>query len=144
MGNKIVTRDEQSISVSESFSKVTDYIRSLTDAYSLDDQTSASDELGTAFGINKGNVFSMLESLSLSEIGKLLADTTNVSEDFTYQQDKPISNSLAVAEAFAYLKEQGQISNSVSVSESINVQLFLGGASSVLNASTTNTYSINS
>lgn len=144
MGNKIVTRDEQSISVSESFSKVTDYIRSLTDAYSLDDQTSASDELGTSFGINKGNVFSMLESLTLSEIGKLLSDTTNVSEDFTYQQDKPISDSLAVAEAFAYLKEQGQISNSVSVSESINVQLFLGGASSVLNASTTNTYSINS
>ena len=52
MGNKIVTRDEQSISVSESFSKVTDYIRSLTDAYSLDDQTSASDELGTAFGLS--------------------------------------------------------------------------------------------
>ncbi len=223
MGNKIVTRDEQSISISESFSKVTNYIRSLADTYTLDDTASASDDLATNSGVNKNNIVSIAESLarivsfqrsfndtpaiteslSVSDFNKSLVDTSSIAESLarivnfqrTFNDASTITESLNVSdfvksladaasvveslnisdfgkgltdtpsiteslarivsfqrsfndtpvieEAFSYLKEQGVISNSVSVSESIAIQL-TSGANSVFNTSALNTYTINS
>ena len=47
--------------MSESLSRVVQYVRTISDAYALDDSASAQDDLSTDTGLNKNNVVSMSE-----------------------------------------------------------------------------------
>jgi hypothetical protein len=144
MGNKIITRPAQIVTMLESFARTATFERVFTDATSLDDTASASDDLATESGINKNNIVSVDESLIFGTILPL-ADTTSIAESLakTVSFQRTFSDTPTIGEAFAYALALGTIANNVSVSESINVQLILG-ANSVFNASPLNTYTINS
>ena len=145
MGNKIITRPTQIVTMLESFARTATFERVFTDATSLDDTASASDDLATESGINKNNIVSVAESLNISDLNKGLTDTTSIAESLakTVSFQRTFSDTPTIGEAFAYALALDTIANNVSVSESINIQL-TSGASSVLNASALNPYTINS
>ena len=145
MGNKINTIPAQRVSMSESFSQLSSFIRTFSDAYALDDTASASDDLATESGINKNNVVSATESLGPFAVSKPFADSTNISENISIGGNIFLTETTNVSEAFAFQLGPESLANSVSVSESINVQLFVGSTSgALLNKSALNTFSINS
>lgn len=145
MGNKINLIPAQRVSMSESFSQLSSFIRTFSDAYALDDTASASDDLATESGINKNNVVSATESLGPFAVSKPFADSTNISENISIGGNIFLTETTNVSEAFAFQLGPESLANSVSVSESINVQLFVGGTSgALLNKSALNTFSINS
>jgi hypothetical protein len=131
------------VSVAESFASVRTFVRAFSDAYSLDDTASAEDDLATESGLNKNNVVSVGESLDSFAVSKAFADTPSISESFSHAfSPATIADSTSVGEAHAINFGQAT-ANSVSVSESINVQL-VEGATSLINKAALNTYSINS
>ena len=145
MGNKINLIPAQRVSMSESFSQLSSFIRTFSDAYALDDTASASDDLATESGINKNNVVSATESLGPFAVSKPFADSTNISENISIGGNIFLTETTNVSEAFAFQLGPESLANSVSVSESINVQLFVGDTSgALLNKSALNTFSINS
>ena len=131
--------------ISESFARTATFERVFTDATSLDDTASASDDLATESGINKNNIVSVTESLNISDFNKGLTDTASIAESLakTVSFQRTFSDTPTIGEAFAYALALETIANNVSVSESINIQL-TSGANSVFNASPLNTYTINS
>lgn len=145
MGNKINTIPAQRVSMSESFSQLSSFSRTFSDAYALDDTASASDDLATESGINKNNVVSATESLGPFAVSKPFADSTNISENISIGGNIFLTETTNVSEAFSFQLGPESLANSVSVSESINVQLFVGDTSgALLNKSALNTFSINS
>lgn len=133
------------VSVAESFASVRTFVRAFSDAYSLDDTASAEDDLATESGLNKNNVVSIGESLDSFAVSKPFSDTPTISESFAHDfSPATIADSTSVGEAHAVSFGQAT-TDSVSVSESINVQLIAGSTSgALLNKSALNTYSINS
>ena len=145
MGNKINLIAPMRVEMSESLAKVATFLRTFTDAASLDDTASASDDLATESGINKNNVVSVTESLSVSAFGKPLTDTATINEQININGENQFIDSTSVADSPSIGIAPATVANSVSVSESINVQLFVGGTDgALLNKSALNTYSINS
>lgn len=145
MGNKVNLIHPMRVEMSESFSQLSSFIRTFSDAYALDDTASASDDLATESGINKNNVVSATESLGPFAVSKPFADSTNISENISIGGNIFLTETTNVSEAFAFQLGPESLANSVSVSESINVQLFVGGTSgALLNKSALNTFSINS
>lgn len=145
MGNKINLIHPMRVEMSESLAKVSTFLRTFTDAYALDDTASPSDDLATESGINKNNVVSVAESLSVSAFGKPLTDTATVSEQININGESQFSDTSNVADSPSIGFAPATVANSVSVSESINVQLFVGSTDgALLNKSALNTYSINS
>ena len=144
MGNKIITRPTQIVTMLESFARTATFERVFTDATSLDDTASASDDLATESGINKNNIVSVDESLFFGTTLPL-TDTTSIAESLakTVSFQRTFNDTPTIGEAFAYALALDTIANNVSVSESINIQL-TSGANSVFNASPLNTYTINS
>ena len=125
--------------------KVVSFARTFTDAYSLDDTASASDDLATESGINKNNVVSVAESLGPFAVSKPLTDTATVTENININGENQFVETANVTDSPSIGFAPATVANSVSVSESINVQLFVGGTSgALLNKSALNTYSINS
>ena len=133
------------VSVAESFASVRTFVRAFSDAYSLDDTASAEDDLATESGLNKNNVVSIGENLDSFAVSKPFSDTPTISESFAHDfSPATITDSTSVGEAHAVSFGQST-TDSVSVSESINVQLIAGSTSgALLNKSALNTYSINS
>ena len=145
MGNKVNLIAPMRVEMSESLAKVSTFLRTFTDAASLDDTASASDDLATESGINKNNVVSVAESLNVSAFGKPLTDTATVSEQININGSNQFSDTSSVADSPSIGFAPATVANSVSVSESINVQLFVGSTDgALLNKSALNTYSINS
>lgn len=145
MGNKVNLIAPMRVEMSESLAKVAVFSRAFTDAASLDDTASASDDLATESGINKNNVVSVAESLSVSAFGKPLTDTATINEQININGENQFSDTSSVADSPSIGFAPATVANSVSVSESINVQLFVGGTEgALLNKSALNTYSINS
>ena len=145
MGNKVNLIAPMRVEMSESLAKVSTFLRTFTDAYSLDDTASASDDLATESGINKNNVVSVAESLSVSAFGKPLTDTATINEQININGENQFVDAASVADSPSIGFAPATVANSVSVSESINVQLFVGGTDgALLNKSALNTYSINS
>ena len=145
MGNKVNLIAPMRVEMSESLAKVAVFSRAFTDAASLDDTASASDDLATESGINKNNVVSIAESLSVSAFGKPLTDTATVTENININGENQFSDTSSVADSPSIGFAPATVANSVSVSESINVQLFVGSTDgALLNKSALNTYSINS
>ena len=133
------------IEMSESLAKVATFLRTFTDAYALDDTASPSDDLATESGINKNNVVSVAESLGPFAVSKPLTDTATVTENININGENQFVETANVTDSPSIGFAPATVANSVSVSESINVQLFLGGTSgALLNKSALNTYSINS
>ena len=145
MGNKVNLIAPMRVEMSESLAKVAAFSRAFTDAASLDDTASASDDLATESGINKNNVVSVAENLSVSAFGKPLTDTATVSEQININGSNQFSDSSTISDSPSIGFAPATVANSVSVSESINVQLIAGSTSgALLNKSALNTYSINS
>ena len=145
MGNKVNLIAPMRVEMSESLAKVSTFLRTFTDAASLDDTASASDDLATESGINKNNVVSVAESLNVSAFGKPLTDTATVSEQININGSNQFTDSSTISDSPSIGFAPATVANSVSVSESINVQLIAGSTSgALLNKSALNTYSINS
>lgn len=145
MGNKVNLIAPMRVEISESLAKVSAFARAFTDAASLDDTASASDDLATESGINKNNVVSVAESLNVSAFGKPLTDTATVSEQININGSNQFIDSSTISDSPSLGFAPATIANSVSVSESIDVQLIAGSTSgALLNKSALNTYSINS
>ena len=147
MGNKINLIAPMRVEMSDldGVSVVNTFLRTFTDAASLDDTASASDDLATESGINKNNVVSVAESLSVSAFGKPLTDTATVTENISINGANQFSDTSSVTDSPSIGFAPATVANSVSVSESINVQLFVGSTDgALLNKSALNTYSINS
>ncbi len=147
MGNKINLIAPMRVEMSDldGVSVVNTFLRTFTDAASLDDTASASDDLATESGINKNNVISVAENLSVSAFGKPLTDTATVTEQININGSNQFSDSSTISDSPSIGFAPATVANSVSVSESINVQLFVGGTEgALLNKSALNTYSINS
>ena len=146
MGGRIDVQDDMHVLLRDNqFSKQVAFLRTFTDAASLDDTASASDDLATESGINKNNVVSVTESLSVSAFGKPLTDTATINEQININGENQFVDAASVADSPSIGFAPATVANSVSVSESINVQLFVGGTDgALLNKSALNTYSINS
>jgi len=145
MGNKVNLIAPMRVEMSESLTKVSTFLRTFTDAYSLDDTASPSDDLATQSGINKNNVVSVTESLGPFAVSKPLTDTATVTENININGENQFVETANVTDSPSIGFAPATVANSVSVSESINVQLFVGGTSgALLNKSALNTYSINS
>ena len=145
MGNKVNLIHPMRIEMSESLAKVATFLRTFTDAYALDDTASPSDDLATESGINKNNVVSVAESLGPFAVSKPLTDTATVTENININGENQFVETANVTDSPSIGFAPATVANSVSVSESINVQLFVGGTEgALLNKSALNTYSINS
>ena len=145
MGNKVNLIAPMRVEMSESLTKVSTFLRTFTDAYGLDDTASPSDDLATQSGINKNNVVSVTESLGPFAVSKPLTDTATVTENININGENQFVETANVTDSPSIGFAPATVANSVSVSESINVQLFVGGTSgALLNKSALNTYSINS
>jgi len=146
MGGRIDVKGDMRVQLRDNqFSRQVYFLRTFTDATSLDDTASASDDLATESGINKNNVVSVAESLSVSAFDKPLSDTATVTEQININGSNQFTDSSTISDSPSIGFAPATIANSVSVSESINVQLFVGGTEgALLNKSALNTYSINS
>ena len=146
MGGRIDVQDDMHLTMRDHlFSRQVAFLRTFTDAASLDDTASASDDLATESGINKNNVVSVAESLNVSAFGKPLTDTATVSEQININGSNQFTDSSTISDSPSIGFAPATVANSVSVSESINVQLIAGSTSgALLNKSALNTYSINS
>ena len=146
MGGRIDVQEDMQLTMRDHlFSRQVAFLRTFTDAASLDDTASASDDLATESGINKNNVVSVAESLNVSAFGKPLTDTATVSEQININGSNQFTDSSTISDSPSIGFAPATVANSVSVSESINVQLIAGSTSgALLNKSALNTYSINS
>jgi len=160
MGGQINITTTGDISMSESLARQVAYQRALSDAYTLDDTASASDELQTDINMQKGNVFSVVEvhalglerpvtdAPSLSEslqaiiVSKALADTLTMSEASLVGSGAIISDAPSITEAIQSLSSSKSLTESATISESLSI-LFVSGASSVLNTAALNTSVLN-
>lgn len=110
-----------SFSVSESFSKVTTFSRSFSDSFTLDDFTDVAAVSKEVNG-NKTNIFS-------------------IEEDHAMSLSKGLSDSFGPTELLAISLDY-TLSDSASVGESISINL-VSGASSILNTSPINGFTLN-
>lgn len=147
MGGRIDIQGPMNVRVGDfgNIVKVVSFARTFTDTTSLDDTASASDDLATESGINKNNVVSVAESLGPFAVSKPLTDTATVTENISINGANQFVETANVTDSPSIGFAPATVANSVSVSESINVQLFVGGTEgALLNKSALNTYSINS
>ena len=145
--------------MAESLARVVSYVRALSDAYTLDDTASASDELQTDTNMQKGNVFSvsdapvlttepgLSDTQSIAEqaaltVAKAIADTLSISETTIVGGAVGVSDTPSLSEAIQSLSSSKSLSDSATISESLSI-LFVSGASSVLNTAALNTSVLN-
>ena len=147
------------VAMSESLARVVSFVRALSDAYTLDDTASASDDLQTDINMQKGNVFSisdapvlttepgLSDTQSIAEqaaltVAKALADTLSISETTIVGGAVGVSDTPSLSEAIQSLSSSKSLSDSATISESLSI-LFVSGASSVLNTAALNTSVLN-
>lgn len=145
--------------MAESLARVVSFVRALSDAYTLDDTASASDDLQTDINMQKGNVFSISDAPVLStEPG--LSDTQSIAEQAALTVAKALTDSIVMSEtslvgsgaivadtsnlseSISSLSSSKSLSDSATISESLSI-LFVSGASSVLNTAALNTSVLN-
>jgi len=159
MGGQINVTTTGDISMSESLARQVSFVRALSDAYTLDDTASASDDLQTDINMQKGNVFSVSDAPALSTesalsdtqaiaeqaaltVAKALADNLTMSEASLVGSGAILSDTPSLAEAIQSLNSSKSLSDSATISESLSI-LFVSGASSVLNTAALNTSVLN-
>ena len=123
MGGSITSSNPETLSLSESLARVVTYTRSFSDAYALDDVASPSDDLRTDFGINKGNVVGISESLDYAyETSK--SDTTSLTDSPSIAYSTSFADSITISESLQS-DALGIYSDSTSLSESHAIALGL-------------------
>ena len=159
MGGAITVQVAESVTVSESFSRVATFVRAFSDSYALDDVASPSDNLRTDVTVNKGNIVSIGDSAPTFAFTTGFSDTPTISESFAYSFSTSFSETISLADVFVsgpgnvYTDSTSiseslahslgkSLSDSATITESINVELILG-SSSVLNTSAFNTSVLN-
>ena len=131
----------ESVTMSESFSKVTSFVRAFAESINLIDTASNDDPLTTDWSTGIGH------STTLSDVAALVfaslnADTTSMSDSITATSlAKALTETPSLAEALAY-SFSTSAADSATISESISV-LHISGANSVLNASPLGTFALN-
>ena len=159
MGGQVNISSVGDLAISESLARVVSFVRALSDAYTLDDTASASDDLQTDINMQKGNVFSisdapvlttepgLSDTQSIAEqaaltVAKALADTLSISEATIVGGAVGVSDTPSLSEAIQSLSSSKSLSDSATISESLSI-LFVSGASSVLNTAALNTSVLN-
>ena len=159
MGGQVNINSVGDLAISESLARVVSFVRALSDAYTLDDTASASDDLQTDINMQKGNVFSisdapvlttepgLSDTQSIAEqaaltVAKALADTLSISEATIVGGAVGVSDTPSLSEAIQSLSSSKSLSDSATISESLSI-LFVSGASSVLNTAALNTSVLN-
>jgi len=140
IGFTLGTRTE-SVSVSESFSKVTSFARAFTESLSLVDTASNDDPLTTDWSTGLGHSATVSDAPALS-YSTTAADTPAMSDAITATSlAKALTETPSLAEVLAY-SFSTSAADSATISESISV-LHISGANSVLNASVLGTFGFN-
>ena len=139
IGFTLGTRTE-SVSVSESFSKVTSFVRAFTETVSLVDTASNDDPLTTDVSTGLGHSATLSESSSFA-LTTPASDSMTMSEITASSLAKALTDTPSLAEALAY-SFSTSAADSATISESISV-LHISGANSVLNASPLGTFAFN-
>ena len=140
IGFTLGTRTE-SVSVSESFSKVTSFVRAFTETVSLVDTASNDDPLTTDVSTGLGHSATLSDAPALS-YSTTAADTPAMSDAITATSlAKALTETPSLAEVLAY-SFSTSAADSATISESISV-LHISGANSVLNASPLGTFAFN-
>ena len=159
MGGQVNISSVGDLAISESLARVVSFVRALSDAYTLDDTASASDDLQTDINMQKGNIVSMSDSpivtvqpgvndtVSVAEqavltVAKAIADSISVSEASIVGGNVGVSDTPSLSEAISSLSSSKSLSDSATISESLSI-LFVSGASSVLNTAALNTSVLN-
>jgi len=159
MGGAVSIQVAESVVMSESFSRVATFARTFSDSYALDDTASASDDLQTDFGINKGNIVGIGDSVPVLTFSTSFADTPTITESLAHSFSTSFSETISLADVFTsgagsiYTDSTSiseslahtfgkSLSDSATITESINVVL-VSGSSSVLNTSAFNTSVLN-
>ena len=139
IGFTLGTRTE-SVSVSESFSKVTSFARAFTESLSLVDTASNDDPLTTDWSTGIGNSATLSESSAFA-LTTPASDSMTMSEITASSLAKALTETPSLAEVLAY-SFSTSAADSATISESISV-LHISGANSVLNASPLGTFAFN-
>ena len=139
IGFTLGTRTE-SVSVNESFSKVTSFARAFTESLSLVDTASNDDPLTTDWSTGIGNSATLSESSAFA-LSTPASDSMTMSEITASSLAKALTDTPSLAEALAY-SFSTSAADSATISESISV-LHISGANSVLNASVLGTFGFN-
>mgnify|MGYP003647366376 FL=1 len=139
IGFTLGTRTE-SVSVSESFSKVTSFARAFTESLSLVDTASNDDPLTTDWSTGIGNSATLSESSAFA-LTTPASDSMTMSEITASSLAKALTDTPSLAEVLAY-SFSTSAADSATISESISV-LHISGANSVLNASPLGTFAFN-
>ena len=145
------------VTISESFSRVVNFARSFTDAVSLDDLASLSDPLQTDVDSNKTNVFGFTDAHSYA-LSRSLSDTYGLADTPALGVSRPATDTVSVAESSVLgiglnktdtpvvsealtLSLSNFYTDSATISEVINVVTI--SSHSVLNASGLNSGALN-
>ena len=139
IGFTLGTRTE-SVSVSESFSKVTSFARAFTESLSLVDTASNNDPLTTDWSTGIGNSATLSESSAFA-LTTPASDSMTMSEITASSLAKALTDTPSLAEVLAY-SFSTSAADSATISESISV-IHISGANSVLNASVLGTFGFN-
>jgi hypothetical protein len=139
IGFTLGTRTE-SVSVSESFSKVTSFARAFTESLSLIDTASNDDPLTTDWSTGIGNSATLSESSAFA-LTTPASDSMTMSEITATSLAKALTETPSLAEVLAY-SFSTSAADSATISESISV-IHISGANSVLNASVLGTFGFN-
>ena len=139
IGFTLGTRTE-SVSVNESFSKVTSFARAFTESLSLIDTASNDDPLTTDWSTGIGNSATLSESSAFA-LTTPASDSMTMSEITATSLAKALTETPSLAEVLAY-SFSTSAADSATISESISV-LHISGANSVLNASPLGTFAFN-
>ena len=139
IGFTLGTRTE-SVSVSESFSKVTSFARAFTESLSLVDTASNDDPLTTDWSTGIGNSATLSESSAFA-LTTPASDSMTMSEITASSLAKALTETPSLAEVLAY-SFSTSAADSATISESISV-IHISGANSVLNASVLGTFGFN-
>ena len=139
IGFTLGTRTE-SVSVSESFSKVTSFARAFTESLSLVDTASNDDPLTTDWSTGIGNSATLSESSDFA-LTTPASDSMTMSEITATSLAKALTETPSLAEVLAY-SFSTSAADSATISESISV-IHISGANSVLNASVLGTFGFN-
>jgi len=130
------------LSLNESLVPEVAFDRAFTDVFSLDDAATV-DAFSKATDSSKTNVFAFSDDSS-AVVGKGLADSFSIVELPLLGLKKPATDSIAVADAFSRVAAFSRaFDESLVLSENVDISL-LSPHTSVLNASTLNTFSLNS
>ena len=84
MGGAVSVQVAESVVMCEAFSRVATFARTFSDSYVLDDTASASDDLQTDFGINKGNVVGIGDRAPVLNFSTSFADTPIITESLAH------------------------------------------------------------